>query len=97
MADNEDLEKEFSREIGILDSEERILEGLEKIILQRRALERKLEEELKITHVPDEILAMHERKEMFLEHKEQELRKRLSEIGTKDTAETRRIDQDMKR
>ena len=95
MSQEDDLEKDFSREIGILDSEEKVLEALEKVILERRELERKLEEELRVTHVPNNILEAHERKEMFLEKKEQELRRKLASIATVDNAETKKILQEM--
>jgi len=91
----DDLEKEFSKEIGILDSEEQVVEALEKVILQRRELERKLEEELRITHAPEELRSAHEQKELFLEKKEKELREKLARIGTKDDAESKKLDADM--
>jgi glutamate racemase len=94
MAD--DLEKEFSKELGILDSEEKIVEALEKVIMQRQELERKLEEELKVTHVPDDVRRAHEQKELFLEKKEKELREHLARVGTVDATESKRIAKDIR-
>jgi len=91
----EELENDFAKESGILDNEEHIVEALEKVILARRDLERKLEEEIRMHGAPQDVESDKE-KDLFLERKEIELREKLAKIGSQDDTETRKMMKDMK-